>query len=370
MSPEIKKRKVVFASVLKPVDDTRMAEKLAPTLLSSGDFEVTIIGYPSVKPLMDTTITTLPLSNFKRFSWKRFIAPWIVFRKINQTNPDIIVINTPELLLMGVLHKLFFRRKLVYDVLENYYRNIRYTTTYPAFARPLLATFTRIVEWCLIPFTDAIFLAEQGYTHELPFGRKGIVLENKLPLKIAQQFNFINPSRFNLLFSGTLGHTSGVFDAIALCKNLHAIDNRYTLSIIGYCALPDVLTKLKETIKDHPFITLKGGDQLVPHHHILEEIQLAGGGIIIYPSNPSTENSIPTKVYEYLACRLPVIIAHTQPALAFVEDCHAGIVLGSPVDYQQLHAQWTTSTFEFRVPESIFWENEGKKLIHSLNKLK
>lgn len=370
MSLEIKKRKVVFASVLKPVDDTRMAEKLATTLLLTGEFDITIIGYPSVKPLIEPSITTLPLSNFKRFSWKRLIAPWIVFGKINQAKPDIIIINTPELLLMGVIHKVFFRRKLVYDVLENYYRNIRHTTAYPAFIRPFLAVFTRMGERCLTPFTDTILLAEQGYTHELPFGRKGVVLENKLPVRIAEQFKSTNSSRFKLLFSGTLAPTSGVFEAIALCKQLHVIDDRYTLSIIGYCALPDVLIKLKETIKDYPFITLQGGDQLVPHHEILKAIQSAGGGVIIYPPNPATENSIPTKVYEYLACKLPMMIAHTQPSVTLVEDGNAGIALTNPIDYQDLHTRWTTSTFEFQLSESIFWENEREKLLQSLNNLK
>lgn len=370
MSPEIKKRKVVLASVLKPVDDTRMAEKLAATLLATGEFDVTIIGYPSVNPLVQATIKTLPLTAFKRLSWKRLITPWYVFTKINQVKPDTIIINTPELLLIGVLSKVFFRRRLVYDVLENYYRNIRYTPVYPAPVRLLLAAFTRMVERCLTPFADVILLAEQGYLHELPFGKKGIVLENKLPQSIAQQFKSANPSRFNLLFTGTLAPASGVFEAITLCKALHAIDSHYTLTIIGYCALPDVLAQLKSQLLDCPFITLHGGDQLVPHHEILKAIQSAGGGIIIYPPNPATENSIPTKVYEYMACNLPVMIAHTQPSEALVEACRAGIALPTPVSYTDLHTCWINAVFDFQLPETVFWENEGKKLAEHLNILK
>jgi glycosyltransferase involved in cell wall biosynthesis len=370
LSPENKKRKIVLASVLKPVDDTRMTEKLTASLLATGLFEITIIGYPSVKPIIHTDVKIISLPPFKRFSWQRLIAPWLIFAKISRINPEVVIINTPELLLAGVLNRLFFKRKLVYDVLENYARNIRYTSAYPGYLRSLLAVVTRMFERCLTSFTDAIFLAEKGYAIELPFAKKAVVLENKLPRTIAKQYQSTNASRFNLVFTGTLATTTGIFDAIALCKSLHAIDNQYTLNIIGYCAQSDVLAEIHQQIKDYSYIRLTGGNRLVPHHEILQAIQLAGGGIIMYPPNPGTENSMPTKLYEYMACHLPILISHTPASTTLVETCRAGIALPTQVDYQALHERWQNATFDFQLPESIFWETEGKRLIDTLNNLK
>ena len=43
----MKKRTIVIASVLKPIDDTRMFEKFGMSLSDSGNYNVVIIGYPS-----------------------------------------------------------------------------------------------------------------------------------------------------------------------------------------------------------------------------------------------------------------------------------------------------------------------------------
>jgi hypothetical protein len=53
----IKKRRIVLASVLKPVDDTRMFEKIGVSLAGADEAEVIIIGYPSQRPPTHQTIT-------------------------------------------------------------------------------------------------------------------------------------------------------------------------------------------------------------------------------------------------------------------------------------------------------------------------
>ncbi len=368
MLSEIKKRKIVLASVLKPVDDTRMAEKIGSSLSDSGLFTVTIVGFPSsAQANLSNGITALPHKPFKRISLKRFVMPWLILFNIAKLKPDVVIINTPELLLPMVIGRVWLRYELIYDVLENYYRNIRFAPTYPLLIRWPLAALTRLTEILLTPLTTHIFLAEAGYKHELGFARKALVLENKLPKRLVVSTPDRN-TRYNLLFTGTLAHTTGIFEAINLCKKLHTIDTRYTLTIIGYCAMPTVLATIKETLKDYSFITLTGGDELVPHDQILKAIRSAGCGIIIYPPNASTENSMPTKLYEYLALKLPIIIDHNQSAHDLIEECKAGIVLKHPIHAESLHDQLMNTTFNFTLPDTLFWEHEAKKMIDILKK--
>ena len=367
MSDEIKKR-VVLASVLKPVDDTRMLEKLGITLTEDG-FEVFIIGYPSEGQPAVAGITILPLPAFRRTSLKRFTIPWIVLKKINQVKPQIVIANTPELLFVMLLSKLLYKRKIVYDILENYYRNIRHTRTYPPVVKTLLASMVRLKEIILSPFIDLFFLAEKGYAKELAFARQPVVLENKLPRKIAEHFKTNRSSYHSLLFSGTLAPTTGVFEAIKLGKDLHAVNPKYSLTIIGFAALPDVLSKINRDIADAPFIKLIGGDKLVPHEEILNEISKAGTGIIIYPPNAGTESSIPTKLYEYLALKLPVVISHTYNSIELIQRCHAGVVLPHDINPAILNEQLSSSDYTFDCGEDIFWEAESKKLTDALKSI-
>lgn len=356
-----------MASVLKPVDDTRMFEKIGATLADGGEFEVSIIGYPSNGAPTHPGIKFYALSDFKRISLKRLLAPWVIFKKINQVKPELIIINTPELLLIAILNRIFFGRKIVYDVRENYYRNIRFTQAFPPFVRLVVAPLVRLAELLASPLVHQFLLAEKGYSLELGFAKPNTILQNKLPKTIALKYLTKKSGGYSkLIFSGTLAKSTGVFEAITLCKKLHKIDSSYSLTIVGYCALSDTLAEIKNEIKDAAFITLIGGGSLVPHNKILEEISNSDMGIIIYPLNPSTHSSIPTKLFEYIALQLPVLIRHNSESHQLVENCNAGIILYDAPDYGSLSTEVKNHRLTPVVPDSVYWESEAQNLIGAL----
>jgi glycosyltransferase involved in cell wall biosynthesis len=294
--------------------------------------------------------------------------PYIILKKINKLDPEIIIINTPELLSVAVLSRIFFKRRIIYDVLENYYRNIRFTTTYPWLARPILSGIVRVVEWITSPIVHHFLLAEKAYSKELTFAKPFTILQNKLPKSLALKYpRKQTDGNSKLIFSGTLAASTGVFDAIKLYKRLHEVDATYSLRIIGYCSIPETLSEIKHEIKDDPSITLIGGNTLVPHDKILDEISRADFGIIIYPPNPSTQSSIPTKLYEYLALQVPVLIRHNTESHQLVESNHAGIIVNEPLNFNHLSKEIKQKRSITPVPEHIFWGSEAKNLIASLN---
>lgn len=344
-----------------------MFEKIGMTLAATGEVEVTIIGFPSAQVSPEACIRFNSLPSFARISWTRLLVPWIIFKKINQIKPELIIINTPELLFIGILNRIFFGRKVVYDVLENYFRNIRYTTVYPSLLRLPLAMGVRLIELIAAPFIYRFLLAEKGYQAELGFAKPYTFLENKLPKSIALRFSRQKNSGYtNLIFTGTLATTTGVFEAITLGQKLYQLDSSVSLTIIGYCPIPETLTQIKNEIKDCSYITLIGGDHLVPHSEILRATSQADFGIIIYPTNPSTQSSIPTKLYEYLALKLPVLIRHNEESHQLVTECKGGLILEETPHYPTLSAALKTSTFTPSPPDSMYWESQSEVLINSL----
>lgn len=365
----IKKRRIVLASVLKPIDDTRMLEKLGATLTQSGEYEVTIIGYPSIAGSLDSKIPLIPLKPFTRFSVERLLVPWRIFRLINQVKPEIIVINTPELLLMSIFQKIFFGRKVIYDVLENYYRNVRYSNAYAVALRPVLSLFVRGIELLTKPFISLFILAEKGYEEELDFVNPHVVAENKLPQLMANRYSKGQKKGYHrLIFSGTLAPTTGILETIEHAKKLHAIDQYYSLTIIGYCALEKFLEQIKDEISGCDFIQLIGGSSLVPHSQILEEICKADVGFAIYKINLSTESSIPTKLYEYLALRLPTLISHNIQSHELLTRLRAGIILPLCPNYDQLNDQLKQLELPLTDPD-LFWDQEGERVLNALKLL-
>jgi hypothetical protein len=365
---EIKKRRIVIASVLKPVDDTRMFEKMGQSLAPA--YEVHIIGYPARSTPVSRGIVFHSLPKFKRLSLKRAIAPWQILRMILRLKPSIVIFTTHELLVAAVLAKLILRCHILYDVMENYGRNILHTNAFPLLLRPFLAAWVWIKEWITAPFIDHFILAEAGYQREMKFpAKRTTIIENKFkkPPAIHPRKNANKNSALQLLFSGTISDSTGVFIAIDLAEKLHALRPEIRLTIIGYCALPGTLTRLKAAIATKSFIQLIGGDQLVPHHDILNAIEKADYGIIAYPPNPSTTNSIPTKLYEYLGSHLPILLIHHTPWTDLCSPYPAAIPFQADhIDPEKMLRLMTSTNFYNILPTDVYWEHEEQKLLQLL----
>lgn len=363
---EIKKRRIVIASVLKPVDDSRMFEKLGKTLAK--EYEAWIVGFKG-RLHNHANLYQIPLPAFSRISFGRILAPWKIFRRAWSIKPHVVVITTHELLFQGLLLKLFRGSVLVYDVQENYYRNILYTNSFPEWLRPLLAAHVRACERLTSPFISHYLMAEQGYKEELPFmAPKATVIANKYAGPIVANKAKKNPG-LKLLFSGTLSKSTGVFRAIKLAEKLHKVDSRTSLTIIGHCSLRDELAQIKQAIHLKNHIQLIGGDHLVPHAQIIDAVGQSDAGIIAYEVTPATENSVPTKLYEYAANRLPILLYKQTPWRFMVDNWEAGVEFDDTTEGEKLLATIETGQFYPEAPADVLWESEEQKLLKIFRQL-
>ncbi|MBT1709136.1 hypothetical protein KK062_12915 [Fulvivirgaceae bacterium PWU5] len=366
----MKKRRIVLASVLKPVDDTRMFEKMGGSLARI--YEVHIVGYPGSAALPDHGgVFVHPLRPFLRISLGRILAPWRILARVVALRPAVFVFCTHELIFVALLARLLTSCRLAYDVRENYYRNILYTAAFPRVLRPLVARYVRVWEHVGAGFIHHFLLAEKGYAQELSFGHgRRTIIENKLrrPPAVAPAPR-LTPA-CNFLFTGTLSEITGLFTALDLLEQLHRHDPAVRGTIIGYCALAAERQRLQTRLATMPYVTLHGGDRLVPHPAIEREILQADVGIIAYPPNPATEHSFPTKLYEYLGYRLPILLINYAPWEAYAAQFDAAVTF-QPASFDAPRAlqQLREKTFYTASPEDVFWEHEGQRLLTVIDAL-
>ena len=205
----MKKRRLVIASVLKPIDDTRMYEKMATSLGILEDCDVTVIGFASKHIPAETGITFLPLPAFSRIGISRLTAPVRVLTRTYQLKPEVLIVNTYELLIVAIVNRILFGTKIIYDIRENYFRNVAHTTSVGYLLRWPLAALVRLKEKVLAPFFHHFILAEKAYESEFNFFKdRFTILENR-SVKRAVTVATRDPRR--LLFSGTLARSKGVF---------------------------------------------------------------------------------------------------------------------------------------------------------------
>lgn len=350
-----------------------MFEKIGRSLADTGLYDVHVIGFPTRKSPVYPDIVFHPSRHFERLSVTRSFRPLAILLKILSIRPEILIITTHELLMAAALTKLFTGVKVIYDIRENYYRNIRFLPSFPRIIRLPLALFVRLKEKLLYPVVNLYVLSDRGYQTELDFIRKKfVVVENKVSRKVfIEEKSKQKPERLSLIFSGTLAESTGLFTAIELASKLHEIDSRIGLTLVGYCPMRRVLEKLQDTIRDKPFVQLIGGDQLVPHQEIVTAIKEADFGIVAYPSNVSTMNTIPTKLYEYLAARVPILMTANTSWAGLCEDYSAAIVIPEEkFDAAALLHTMKITTFYTTLPgNEIFWETEAQNLLRTISSL-
>ncbi|MBS1544281.1 MAG: hypothetical protein JST14_11645 [Bacteroidetes bacterium] len=369
MAQERKKRTIVIASVLKPVDDTRMLEKMGLTLAAHG-CEVIVIGYPSLKtPQLPASVRLIALPAFNRLSSGRWQARWQVFRHCFRINPDLLIVNTHELLLPAVLLRLFRRTPLVYDVRENYKWNILYSGSFRHTIRYLIALMVRLKEILTSPFIGHFFLAEPAYQNEFKFhhGRFTLLGNKAIVGSGARRYD---GKDLHLIFTGTLDESTGVFDAIQLTSQLHQLDSSVHLTIMGYGALADTRRRLQDAADSLDFIRLAGISQLVPHSEILEAIGTAHAGFLLYKTSPHVDASYPTKLYEYLSARLPIILNRPWAWIPEFENCRPFLVADSgPDSIAHILESLKKSNFYTADPPSIHWSDETPRFLNIVDEL-
>jgi hypothetical protein len=360
---EIKKRRILLASVLKPVDEPRMCERMGQSLAKHG-FEVFIAGFPSSSNISIEGVTFLPLQKFKRISVGRIKARFEILLTALSIKPDVLIVTTHELLGAAILFKLFTSKKIIYDVQEDYWQNIIHTNAWPKLISPLIAFSVRLKEWLVSPFFSKFFLAEKCYEQELRFTRgKSVVIENKCLLPASFQYKTSNEI-IQLIFTGTIAASTGIFEAISLSKKLYQLDQRIRLTIIGQCFQSKTLQKIEAEIAGNSFIQLIGGNEFVSHVKILDAISSANFGIVSYPDSVHTKSKIPSKLYEYLSGQLPILLSKNKTWNALCAPSNAAIVIDfKNPDANRILQLMRENSFYLKRPENTSWESEEDSLL-------
>ncbi|WP_323756603.1 hypothetical protein [Roseivirga sp.] len=363
------KTKLLIASTLKPIDDSRMYEKFGVSLAKTNEYEVNIIGFASKNTLTHDSIHFHPHGPFGRMSFDRITSSLKIFKTYIKVKPQIIICNTHELLIVTSIYRILFGGRIIYDVRENYVKNIRNTNVFNPILRPFLAAYVRVKELITKPFFDGFILAERVYTEQLGFipSRKSILIENKyMPVEVPENEPMVNSENTVLLYSGTISASNGIFEAIEITHQLHQIDSSIKLCIIGYCALKKDLIQLKEAISGKDYIELIGGDFLVPHHQIIQQIKKADFGFVLKkPNNGVNDDKILTRLFEYSANKLPMLLLNNSTWINFCDEFNAAIPIDpSYFDPEKVLALMKDSRFYTQGDtKTSLWESEESRFL-------
>jgi len=260
----------------------------------------------------------------------------LIFKALRQ-RATLYHFHDPELIPVGLLLKILFRKKVVYDAREDYPAMMLNKVYIPKPLRALLGAALSRLEALAARALDGIITADPFTLRRL--ARLG-------PSKKLVFYNFPSyktfppPPRdetkpFDLVYSGGLSERCGSFLLLDAVQDLIAQGRTLRLLLIGY--FDDERTKelVERRIRT---LGLEGHVELcgtIPHDEMARRLSRARIGVCPLQATAKFLHNIPVKVFEYWACGLPVVASDLPPIRPFFRNHELGLLF-KPGDAREL----------------------------------
>lgn len=365
------KVKVCQISTAHPTFDGRIFHKQCKSLVKAG-FDVTlIVGHDKTETVDGVNIIPISKSKsrFKRFFFKSIHA----FFKAKKVKADVYHLHDPELLITGILLKLF-RKKVIFDMHELIYHQISDKDYLGgSLNRKLFAKGYKILESIGINNFNSIILAEDGYTKyfekHYPKKMSKITIVRNYPIlelindEIQQVKLVKDDSCFKLVYAGSLSKIRGIGE---ICQAVHELDLPIQLILMGIWSDESLRTACK--IDNHKII-YKG---VLPLNEVYREMYTCDLGIaLLYPvENHLT--SLPVKNFEYMTCGIPMLISNFDSWQKAFKDV---AIFSDPLNVNEIKEKiiWAMhhknellkmgNAGKENVSKNYSWENEAVTLV-------
>jgi glycosyltransferase involved in cell wall biosynthesis len=318
-------RALLVTSVHQP-DDPRIRERTLTALAE--EFEVRYaVRSPGPSRGGDHELVELKGGRVRRW--------WGALRQMLRRDVDVISLHDPELIPAGLLARLIRRVPVVVDVHEDVPAQIRHKPWRLRFLRVpaawLARFFLRLAErFCVIT------LAELGYRrlfrHDHPVF-PNYPAAGALP-DLASDGGYV-------VYAGDITEQRG---AVEMVEAVGAMENPLPLLLVGRCR-PGLARQLEAVAAEWGVVLTFTG--LLSHPEAMTEVASASAGLSLLRDLPNYQESLPTKVIEYLALGIPVVASDLPGTRAAVEGMKA-VILVNPGDTEAAALALDTATSDLR----------------------
>ena len=368
-------RKICQITTVHPSFDVRIFHKECRTLAKAG-YEVYLIAQHDKEEVVDG-VHIIPIPKAENRMQRITLLSIKALSNALNLKADVYHFHDPELLPVGILLKLLSRKKVIYDVHEDYSKQILSKPYIPKILRKSISYFVKVLEYISSLFFDGIITATDEILRNFSYHKRAISVKN---FPIIEDFPIMkkvdeNKDVFNLIYSGGLTEIRGI---IQMVQSLEFVKSNKQLNLIlcGEFDPPDLEVKVRN---------LKGFEKVeyhgwVDHKKIPEFLNKADAGIVCLHPIPNYLTSLPIKLFEYMLASLPVIASNFPLWKEIVEGNKCGLCV-NPLDPKEIaeaikylidhpdEAMQMGENGRKAVLEIYNWEKESEKLINLYEEL-
>lgn len=362
-------KKICILTTVHPAFDPRIFHKQAKDLVNAG-YDVSLIAQHDKNKIVNgIKIIALPKPK-NRFQRMFGLTLRVLCLSLGQ-KADVYHFHDPELISVGVILKLL-GKKVIYDVHEDYGKQILSNPSLPKITRNSIASFTKAVEHILSRFYDGIITATDDILENFSYTKKALCVRN-FPLlsrheNVERNFK-ANGDVFNLIYIGGLVKIRGISQIIRAIELIDS-NKQVKLTLCGKFSPPEYAEELK-TLEGYEKVKYLGW---VDPYDIPKLLNNFDAGIVCLHPISNYLTSLPLKLFEYMSASLPVIASNFPLWIKIVEGNKCGICvdplkpheIAKAIEYLMEHPKLRKEMGENgrnAVLDRYNWEKESEKLI-------
>jgi glycosyltransferase involved in cell wall biosynthesis len=263
----------------------------------------------------------------------------IALRAALAEDADVYHFHDPELIPMALLLKaLKPSRAVVYDVHEDYPSMMRDKYWLPRWTRPAAALGARLANHLAGRFLSGVVVADRGVAND--FIRTA-------PGKMLLHYNFPSLALFgrpnsvhaqptaDLVYLGGLSERAGFFVLLDALEILAQSGLRPIARLAGYTDGANGLATINAALRRRGLCDQVEFDGRLAHEQVPAWLCTGRIGLVLLQALPKFMKNIPSKMFEYWACGLPVVASDLPPARQFLVEGENGYLF-SPASAPQL----------------------------------
>ena len=247
---------------------------------------------------------------------RMLLGPWLAFFYVIRKRPTLVHLHDPELLVVGLILR-FLGVRVIYDAHEDLPEQIKRKHWIPRVVRKPTSFLAKFSLGFLLLGYDAVVTATDGIA--LKIRSKRVVVVKNYPILL--EFDHIDPKAGKNLQFCYVGGITVERGAVAMIESLPYGPAR--LALAGNY-VPDHLPKqLKELqnwdrVDELGFLSREGVAALYAE-------SLAG--VVVLQGGQGFEETLPIKLFEYMAASLPVICSDFPMWREIVNEAKCGLVV-------------------------------------------
>jgi glycosyltransferase involved in cell wall biosynthesis len=318
-------RVCIFTSVHRPFD-VRVFHREARCLAEAG-YAVTLLVHAPFRREIRDGVEVVGLKP-PRNRFQRFLSSWHFLWACRRQRADIFHFHDLELLPVGLILKLWTHKAIIYDCHENYPEAILERAWLPSWIKPVLSRLVAWIEPAMAKHLDAVICVVPDQEARLrQRGCKTVMVRNFPRLEIFQMPE--NPvTSDKIVYLGGLSIARGAHMLVEIMVELKKSHPHVRMLCLGPFNEAHVREKVMAHARNSGVADVIEYIPLVPHEEVAGHLYRARIGLVPWQPHPQLlKLCYPNKVFEYMACGLPIVASDLPGLRELIEPAQCGLLV-------------------------------------------